>query len=51
MKLLGKVEKQRRNKTEKERLPMNRTIRISTVICAAMLLSGCLDPKFKEGER
>ena len=30
---------------------MNRTIGIVTVACVAMLLTGCLDPKYKEGER
>ena len=30
---------------------MNRTIRISVVACVALLLSGCTNPKYKEGER
>ena len=30
---------------------MNRTIRIMAVACVAMLLTGCLNPKYKEGER
>ncbi len=30
---------------------MNRTIRMATVVCVTMLISGCLGPKYKEGER
>ncbi len=30
---------------------MNRTIGIIAVVCVTMLLSGCMNPKFKEGER
>lgn len=30
---------------------MNRTIRISAVACTAILISGCLNPKYEEGER
>ena len=30
---------------------MNRTIRISIVALAAILLSGCLDKKYEQGER
>ncbi len=30
---------------------MNRMMEIITVVCVTMLISGCMDPKYKEGER
>ena len=30
---------------------MKRTSEIVVVICVTMLISGCMDPKYKEGER
>ncbi len=51
MKLLGNLEEQRIDKTEMEHPIMNRTIRISIVAFAAILLSGCLDKKYEQGER